>query len=785
MFWFILKLLMMPPLILSVNVNTDINGETQYYFTAPVLTTAGIVFTDNYYSSLYLLNDDLHILVNAPGCGRYVDYDFNNNLIGFKHIDPSGLQAPGVYDLDNHCVYHLHSPVEQCGQVRFANPDQVFFTIGDTLYRICTDSTCYYYLGYYVNDFDVSPWGDWVAYNDRNDQIWILNLNSEERIWVTRNLPGGFSNPRWSPDAQRLAFSSLGGQIWVYDLTEKVNYNLGQGIQYGWDSLSENLIYVIQQSEKFKLINSDLFISDYRGFDKIKLTSSLDDYEISPHYLGDNQIIYALMNKPCLIRAEMVNNCLVIRQQWDVDYSIFPLEHLMPENDRYPRDSFDVPYYHQVYDVPDWFNGHWACAPTTAIMAIDYYQKLPPWDCWCANPYGHTSSMGRYICERYHYYSIEYSWEALDPSNNPAQGGYGFMWCGSYSPYSRMADYISQHQINSSRIDYPSFNEVVSEIDSGFPFSLCVGLTGSGHLVLALGQVSTWHTLIFNDPYGNKNTAGYPSYDGKYSRYDWPGYNNGYQNLNQVYWAVTSRGEGPTPADSIVDDLQYDGFTLYNDPPARMGYWRDGINGYAGHYWWTYTTAAQGIDTCYATWTPELPCQGYYHLYAWIPGDNADAHQAIYIIHHTSGMDTVILDQSQYSNQWVLLGGYQFDSTGGYVYLGDATGFQGRKIAFDALKWSFQYSGITQAPPENTWSEDYSWQIVDGVLTLNFSLIIASQIQLGIFDLSGRKIVNQKYNLTPGDHHLNIELKDSPPGIYFLSLSNRNNCINAKINLLF
>jgi len=32
----------------------------------------------------------------------------------------------------------------------------------------------------------------------------------------------------------------------------------------------------------------------------------------------------------------------------------------------------DVPYVHQVYDTPDWHNGNWSCAPTTAIMTIAY-----------------------------------------------------------------------------------------------------------------------------------------------------------------------------------------------------------------------------------------------------------------------------------------------------------------------------------------------------------------------------------------------------------------------------
>lgn len=192
-----MKLLLISLLISAVNVNTDRSGEAQYYFTDPVLTTGGIVFTDNYYFSLYLLNDNVQILVNTPGCGRYVDYDYSGNLIGFKHIDRSGLQFSALYDLDDHCIYQLHSPVQQCGQVRFAHPHQVFFSIEDTLYRICADSTYFYFLGYYVNDFAVSPRGNFIAYNDQNDQIWILNLSSDEKVWVTQNLPGGFCNLRW------------------------------------------------------------------------------------------------------------------------------------------------------------------------------------------------------------------------------------------------------------------------------------------------------------------------------------------------------------------------------------------------------------------------------------------------------------------------------------------------------------------------------------------------------------------------------------------------------------
>ncbi len=40
-----------------------------------------------------------------------------------------------------------------------------------------------------------------------------------------------------------------------------------------------------------------------------------------------------------------------------------------------------------------------------------------------------------------------------------------------------------------------------------------------------------------------------------------------------------------------------------------------------------------------------------------------------------------------YSDQWVSLGTFPFNTSGGYVYLGDASGTSMQRIAFDAMKW--------------------------------------------------------------------------------------------------
>jgi hypothetical protein len=60
-------------------------------------------------------------------------------------------------------------------------------------------------------------------------------------------------------------------------------------------------------------------------------------------------------------------------------------------------------------------------------------------------------------------------------------------------------------------------------------------LTTGGHYVLLTGYADRNGTLIFNDPYGNKNNLPYQR-DIKATRikYDYPGYSNGYANLNSA-----------------------------------------------------------------------------------------------------------------------------------------------------------------------------------------------------------------------------------------------------------
>jgi hypothetical protein len=668
-------------------------AEPDGYFHNPEKVVNGIIVTDNHCSAIYFIRDkDIGQLVSAPGCGRYYAVSADRKNIGFKLINKDGLQIPAMFDAISGNIIKFHKGVEQCGQVSFSNDNKIAFTVDDDFIVRDDLKIDTFNLDMYANCAPISPDGEYVVYNDNHDQLWILNLLTRAKTRFTDDKAYGYYNPGWSPDSRYIVYSRLDAKIKVYDRLEKKTYDIGGGRNPDWSKDAQCLIYYIPVIDDHRMVGSDLYLSKYDGSKKINLTHTPDIFEMDPKFAGDNSIIYHTYEQREICEAKLIDNELEKSKTIYKSKEPLPINYYEIKAKSNNRDSIDVPYLHQVYDTPDWFDGHWACAPTTAMMAIAYYRKLPHWDCWCSSPYGHTSYFGRYICERYRYREVYYNWQAQDPVGTWAWGGYGYMWSGTNRPYTHMAPYINNHGMNSWRDDSPTYNETIAELDAGYPYGMCVALTASGHLVLAVGRVLNQHTLIFNDPYGNKNTPGYPSYDGKYARYDWPGYNHGYENLTTVYWCVGARGDWEPATDTIVDDLQFeDGFYLHTEVPSSMIYWRDALTGFRGHMWWTYSTVSE--DTCYATWTPNLTQSGDYEVYAYIPGSYANATEARYEIYYQGGNQTVIINQANFSDEWVPLGTYPFDISGGYVYLGDATGTQGQDIGFDAMRWSYQ--GLT------------------------------------------------------------------------------------------
>ncbi len=688
--------------LLSAQPNTY-DWETNGYFTGFAQTDKGTVFTDNYASRIYLLyNGEISILAETPGCGRYFTVSPDRQHIGFKQIDlQTDKQTPAVINLSTGKMTALHSPVALCGQVSFTENGEPVFSVGDTVLLRQGNNYRHLHTKIYCNITPVSPDNTYIAFNDNHDQLYLLHISTgEEHIFTDGQ--NGYVYPLWSPDSKKIAYSSTQGYLFVFNMETGQTFPLGKGGKFSWTNDSQYLLYQKNDDADLSFHNSDIFLSKFDGTAQYNLTNTPEDFEMSPAFIDNQTIVFSSYNGRKIYTATLDwQTKQLVNRQVILDYSakrkIYRTYRFSQKNKAITLIP-DVPYVNQVYDTPSWHYGAGSCAPTTSIMAIGFYNRLPKWPVEVDHGQSwdpHINDYGSYVADKYHFNEIYYDYYEAAYGTD-AWGGYGYMWDGSYSPSSRMKPYIENHNLVSNQLWTSSctFDYTTAEIDNGFVHPICNYLTSSGHLILTRGYVQGQHTLIFNDPYGNKNIA-YPSYDGVNAYYDWPGYNNGYENLDAdgthggVAWTVKAEGSEPTYNDTIIDNDFYDhGFYMNNSANgSHMRYFRDYNGGYNNHCWYTLTMA-NASDVCWVTWTPTLSQDGDYEVSVYIPDNYATTDNARYHIHYDGGETVVPVNQAGYFNQWVSLGIYHFtQGQSGYVYLGDSTGTDGDAIAFDAVRW--------------------------------------------------------------------------------------------------
>ncbi len=666
--------------------------QNAYYINfTPALN--GYVFTDNYCNTIYYLEDDnITKLISAPGCGRYFNVSPAGDKIGFKYITKSG-QTPAYISLEDRKIHFLTEEAKLCGQVGFTK-NAIFYTKGEWLYinKNLTE-TITLEIGNYSNIVDVSDNSENIVFSTHNDEIRLKNIVSDKTIKLTET--GKMSiYPKFSPDNKKIMYQS--GEIYIYELETGKTYNIGNGIAPKWSPDSETIVFVKQKSENQTLIKSDVFTCNYKIGKHKKINTPNNILAMQPAFINANEILYNTYSTKTLRKFNL---------QTGIDTKIYNFE-ASPEISFFKISNTKsetlipgvIPYTHQVYDTHDDHYGYGSCAPTCAIMAISYYNIVPKWPMTVTKLETHISDYGAYVSQRYRLNEFYFNESENTSGGDLAYGGYGYMW-GLGSPNSQMRNYMEKHYMESSQLwnNSVTWASVLSEIDAGYPLPMCAMLSSAGHLILTKGYINNQHTLIFSEPYGDKNTPGWPSYDGQKVYYDWPGYNNGYQNLDYngsygvIAWTVTAHGNETEYNDTIIDDIYYNhGFIMNNsENGSTQRYYRDINGGYNNHFWYTITEANQN-DICWVEWVPNIQNNGYYKISAFIPSTFADAENAPYNITDADGVHIVEINQGDYSNEWVELGLYRFDSSAEFkVRLGDATGIDDQKVAFDAIKFEF------------------------------------------------------------------------------------------------
>ncbi|HOA71854.1 MAG TPA: immunoglobulin domain-containing protein [Phycisphaerae bacterium] len=529
-------------------------------------------------------------VTDAPGSGYAFNWSPDGTRLGFKLLIP---QTGGQHPMHQPCVYEVNhgrstrlcDPATAAGVPSFAADGTVAFTVGHELRIVAPDETTQIYaLGTYANLAPISPDGSRVAFNNDQDAIVVLDLRTGAQRVVTPPGVGCFA-PVWSPDSSRLVVNTTGGGLLCVDADGGQSWSLGDGSCPSWGPDGKSVCYVREvRQEGVRLIESDLWCVRYDGSGRYRLndgTGALrraarmapDGRSILYVEFDDGRVHQAALTTTSTIASappqdeggsndgrlqigastpltvaritglqEPIESSVAADSAW-VDDPIVTGEPVPPGQVRLKR---TCPYVHQVYDTPDAFNGHWACGATSAIMAIQYFEILPVWNVTVSVPYSHVSPFGQYVSAIYSFNGYTYNIGSPDPNGKTAYGGYGYIVRNNWADTKGyMRDYFIRHGVPSSVDWSPTWDELKAEIDADRPLVVLNSLTTAGHYITAIGYFANQRTAIFNDPYGNKNTPGYPSYDGAGAYYDWPGYSNGYQNLKTVHCFIYARGGQP------------------------------------------------------------------------------------------------------------------------------------------------------------------------------------------------------------------------------------------------
>ncbi len=427
-----------------------------------------------------------------------------------------------------------------------------------------------------------------------------------------------------------------------------------------------------------------------------------------------------------------------------------------PQDD--PSAHFDVPYMHQRWDTPDWFDGSWSCGPTSCMMASQYYNRLTPDSIWCSYPSGHWSEWGNYIPTEYTFLGYTYDILGKSPGEVWVPGAHGFIYRDyGGAGWEAMTWWMDQHGLDSYQLG-TTWNACTSELNSSWTV---VASTTSpytpGHILLFNGYYDN-HSVICNDSYGNQNLPGWGTLpNGKDVVYDWPGYNNGNVELG-ISQLFSARSEILSPAGELIDDR-----TLGYRKLGPCQYWHEQETGYNGYSWWTYSTGALP-DTCIVEWIPELAVEENYLIETFIPSSHATA-TGIYHISTASGWETASVNQGAYSNQWVSLGTFFLSPSSAAVRMGDYTGTQSQYISFDAVRFTQQTSVENPFHAFEPGSYAISQNPVHAGSPLIFILPECFQGTVRIFDIAGRLAAETGTSVVPGI---------LPAGIYHALISEGN-----------
>jgi hypothetical protein len=163
-------------------------------------------------------------------------------------------------------------------------------------------------------------------------------------------------------------------------------------------------------------------------------------------------------------------------------------------------------------------------------------------------------------------------------------------------------------------------------------------------------------------------------------------YENGGNAAAKLVWTTGGPPPPPPPPGGAVIVNETDASFVKGGSASG---WHTANLGYNNNMLWTKNNDYLRSNYNWGRWYPALTARKY-EVFVYVPANYATTTNARYWISHRDGFSLKVLNQMNYSNQWVSLGTYTFQgNSNDYVSLSDVTfeAYLSRYVGFDAVKW--------------------------------------------------------------------------------------------------
>lgn len=467
---------------------------------------------------------------------------------GFLENRDEYMQAAFVHDTTTGTAKSLTGWVRVAGTPAMAADGQIAWASNGSLFVAPSAEGEWksYDIGHTPNLIEFSPDGRTIAYTNAEEQIALLDLASGRSEVMTDGKNSYFA-PRFSPDGKRLLARTINARVVAVDLAARELKACGEGEAPDW--ADNDRLAMVDADGRVKVLT---FGAEPKSADRAG--------SIGPRWYAHTRGRFVSYREDRVRLASLEADAVtekatfawektrdpdpVLPLEWPADLQAAALPGKPGLVDRGPTvEIVGVPYLNQKYDITDRHAGHWACNAASAIMALAYWGALEPRPMTVTKYVPHTSQFGYYITEPYQCEGATFDTASPGPDGEPVKGGYGYIVREDWKDTkSYMRDYFRLHGVASETDWAPSYEKIRAEIDRKQPLVLLHIFMPAGHYCTVIGYDKVRRTVVFHDPYGNKNSRVYPSIDGRRAKYDMPGYNNGYQNLRVVQCYIYSRG---------------------------------------------------------------------------------------------------------------------------------------------------------------------------------------------------------------------------------------------------